>query len=181
MVLSMTVSAFAIETGDRISYQSQDQVFSLIDESGYIGACALYGPEAKPRGIATATVFSHTNRTAKIAYHWGVELDWAGSKMNEPLQPGWAATKFWGLTSAIQASQMGVDTWAAASGITGEGLEYVRSMVNQAESLPATPDNFECVYADAEEGWQNFVIWKNAPATGKVKLKKVSSNTSITG
>lgn len=99
----------------------------------------------------------------------GISGDWAAAV-------GWAISyaylgrSAWRQSASNTWSSGGVD--AVEEWITGYAIPRARNA--------SVPDSFEMFHIKTTAGTQDFTLWRMTP-TGKIKLKKVSNNTSITG
>jgi len=183
VLLFSTLSAFAINTGDRISFThrfASDGTTDVFKSSGgWEGTCAEMGKDSPSSGTATVTVLDRNSKITKIAYHYGYVKGWQN---NMDSYKGWISTKGEVYSHLIRVAYMGFSDWESVYRSYGRGeamIDEVRDLWNDVNSLSAAPANFKCIQCD-QGSKQTFVMFRFAP-TGKIKLNKNSSNSSITG
>ena len=146
-------------------------------------------------GKASVTKLSKSSKIAKMVYKYGIEKEWFVDKDHANtgtaksvlgLSYDTVVTKQRLVECFCQISTQGKSTWKSvitSSSGGGWNPSTAQAVLDfyDAEDIDkiVVPDSFEIWKAEPEEG-QSFIFWKYE-STGKLKLEKVSSNTSITG
>ena len=192
MLFSAAETAFAISEGQRVNFNSSNgsyeyngmsfgtAKFTVSGQNGYVGTCGQYGMDNFP-GPATVTRVSNNSRQAKAVYYFGLVLGWQDN-VGESSYKG-------GALQAICHDVTGsLDRYLELDSNMGSQSRAEKALANEAyaahpnwESVEV-PSGFELYYCYAEEeNTQNVLYWRMNIPVGKLKLKKVSQNKSITG
>ena len=182
----LSFAASGIQEGDTISY-SHDGSTSTFGYGDYVGKCIETGIPYQDSGTAIAgSKFSNSTQAAKLAYYYS----YVDPKISDTTKPpglegiagDWCDAVGW----AISYAYLGPEAWRATASNTWSpgGVETVESCIVNTIIPPtqnvSVPSGFEMWTLETETGFQNFSLWRMAP-TGKLKLKKASANTGITG
>lgn len=181
LVSFQTLGTFAANEGDSIKFKltenSAGEVFTA--DGDYMGTCAFYGlPTPDHNGTATVEKkYSNSSNMAKIVYYYGYQQGWLNND-------DWAYSKHTVLACLTQICNMGYSEWYSVWSQnpthTAETAAWIKGFWDERDNLPDAPANFECLLMNQGAGNQPFVISRIA-RTGFLKVKKVSSNTLITG
>lgn len=162
--------------------------FVVFSVGGYEGSCIQKGVSYELSGTANMKEKDNTDLLAKAAYYVDVKKGWFKNTTDRPSimdQTGVASRFKAGLLAEdiLQCANQGVETWSerAASQTYPQGyIDYVVDIVENTLPSVTVPSSFIIWKGNPSDGSQDFAVWGDRP-TGKLKLKKASANTGITG
>lgn len=154
--------------------------FYLSGNNDYVGTCAQYGVDIYPGG-ATMTRLSNSSTSAKAIYYFAVVQGWQ-DYLGKSDDRG-AALQC--IAHLISGSLNPYLDWDSNMGRQSRAekayAEKVLARYSSWENVQV-PASFECYYCYSDDSnAQNVFFWQKAAIVGKLKLKKSSSNTGITG
>ena len=172
-------TAFAISDGENISYTSHsiDGGATIFDVDGHMGFCIEPETEAASSGRGTADQLSGSAGLAKVCYYIS-QKGWDQNLEDRDPNTGsrWATV----CTAMTQISgpnrAAALSYWRDEHG--QEWLDKILAYVDAAQNV-SVPRSFKVFTVDAGS-YQDFGVFYLEP-TGYLKIKKVSSNTGITG
>ena len=159
------------------------------DYKGYAGLCSYVGIDAASSGSATVvSKVSNNSKVAKMVYQMVYQRKWLESpRVSQSIYgtvPGVTSSTTWSLgqlvNCVVQIDNMGASTFLDAWGDNNITAPRVVDWYNSYNVSGITvPSGFEMYKCNAGSN-QPFYIY-TLKTTGKVNIRKTSSNTSITG
>lgn len=190
------LGAYAIKDGDSVKFRVDAShnndagfvIFTVDDDDSLKGSCIQKGTPYATSGKATISAKSNSSDLAKAAYYVDVVKGWYGNSKDRPaiMDKAGVADRFKaGLLAEdiVQCTNQGTERWssiALSQTYPEKYVEYVCDLVENTIPDVEVPSNFVLYKGSPSDNSQDFAVWGYSPL-GKLKLRKVSANTGITG
>lgn len=163
-------------------------IFTLDDHDDLKGSCVQKGTPYTTSGKAKMSSKSNSSDLAKAAYYVDVVKGWFGNYTDRPdiMDDTGVAKRFKaGLLAEdiVQCANQGTERWsdiALSQTYPEKYVKYVCDLVKDKIPEVNVPDNFVIYKGSPNDDSQDFAVWGFAP-TGRLRLRKASANTGITG
>ncbi len=193
---AFSLGAHALDDGTTVEFNVNTShnddagfvVFKLDDYDYLKGSCIQKGTPYSKSGKAKMSSKSNSSNLAKAAYYVDVEKGWFGNSKDRPsiMDEAGVASRFKaGLLAEdiVQCANQGTEKWSSIAlnqTYPEKYVKYVCDLVEKTIPDVKVPDNFVIYKGSPNDDSQDFAVWGYSP-TGKLKLKKISSNTGISG